>query len=123
MGARPVLVAYNVWVSADDVARPVARQIRGPRGPGARTPRGDRAQVSCNLIDPAAVGPAELYDAVAGLVAEAGGAVHGGELVGLLPRASCKPIPPARWPELGLSAEPPSRRGSSPRLEPQGRRP
>jgi hypothetical protein len=38
-------------------------------------------------------------------VAEAGGAVHGGELVGLLPRAILRAIPPARWAELGLSAE------------------
>ena len=88
VGARPVLVAYNVWVSPVDVARLVAGQIR-----------------SGNLIDPAALGPAELYDAVAGLVASAGGAVHGGELVGLLPRALLQSIPPARWPELGLSAE------------------
>jgi glutamate formiminotransferase len=105
VGARPVLVAYNVWVSADDVARSVARQIRRPRVRALGLRVGDRAQVSCNLIDPADVGPAELYDAVAGLAAEAGGAVHGGELVGLLPRAILQAIPPGRWPELGLSAE------------------
>ena len=105
VGARPVLVAYNVWVSPADVARPVARQIRGPRVRALGLSVGDRAQVSCNLIDPGALGPAELYDAVAGLVTEAGGAVHGGELVGLLPRVILQAIPPARWPELGLSAD------------------
>ncbi len=105
MGARPVLVAYNVWVSPADVAGPVARQIRRPNVRALGLRLGDRAQVSCNLIDPAVLGPVELYDAVAELVAEAGGAVHGGELVGLLPRAILQVIPAARWPELGLSAE------------------
>jgi glutamate formiminotransferase len=105
VGARPVLVAYNVWVSPADVARPVARQIRGLRVRALGLRVGDRAQVSCNLIDPGVLGPAELYDAVAGLVTEAGGAVQSGELVGLLPRAILQAIPPARWPELGLSAD------------------
>src|ERR1700722_15709711 len=105
VGARPVLVAYNVWVSPADVARPVARQIRGPRVRALGLRVGDRAQVSCNLIDPAAVGPAELFDALAVLGAGAGGAVHGGELGGLPPRATRRANPPALWPELGLSAE------------------
>ena len=32
---------------------------------------GSRAQVSCNLVDPARFGPERLYDAVAALVADA----------------------------------------------------
>jgi len=65
---------------------------------------GARAQVSCNLIEPDAFGPARLYDAVAPLAAEAGGAVEGAELVGLLPEVVLAAVPPARRPELGLSA-------------------
>jgi glutamate formiminotransferase len=66
---------------------------------------GRRAQVSCNLVDPAEVGPAKVYDTVRSLVEEAGGVVEGAELVGLLPAAVLRVIPAARWTQLGLSAE------------------
>lgn len=105
VGARRVLVAYNVWVSSLEVARQVAPQVRGPSVRALSLAVGDRAQVSCNLIEPDAFGPAQLYDAVAALAAEAGGRVDGGELVGLLPEVVLAAVPPARWPELGLSAE------------------
>jgi hypothetical protein len=65
---------------------------------------GERAQVSCNLVEPDAFGPAQLYDAVAARAAEVGGAVEGAELVGLLPEVVLAAVPPARRPELGLSA-------------------
>jgi glutamate formiminotransferase / 5-formyltetrahydrofolate cyclo-ligase len=104
VGARPVLVAYNVWVSSLDVARQVAPRVRGPYVRALALPIGEAAQVSCNLIDPSAFGPAQLYDAVAALTRAAGGAVLGAELVGLLPRAVLTTIPPERWPELDLSA-------------------
>jgi hypothetical protein len=66
---------------------------------------GDRAQVSCNLIDPVSYGPAALFDAVAAQVSEAGGAVHGAELVGLLPAAVLDAVPRRRWGELGLAED------------------
>jgi len=59
--------------------------------------------VSCNLTDPGRHGPARLYDDVAALVAEAGGAVEGAELVGLVPELVLAAIPRARWAELGFS--------------------
>jgi glutamate formiminotransferase len=80
----------------------------GPARPDPRTGAtavGERAQVSCNLLDPDAFGPAQLYDAVAALATEAGGAVEGAELVGLLPEVVLAAVPPARRPELGVSAE------------------
>jgi glutamate formiminotransferase len=89
VGARRVLVAYNVWVSSLEVARLVAPRVR----------------ISCNLLEPDSYGPAQLYDTVAVLAAEAGGAVEGAELVGLLPAVVLAAVPPARRPELGLSAE------------------
>jgi hypothetical protein len=61
--------------------------------------------VSCNLIEPAQVGPAQAYDTVRALVEEAGGAVEGAELIGLLPAAVLQAIPASRWTELGLGAE------------------
>jgi glutamate formiminotransferase len=105
VGARPVLVAYNVWVSSAALARLVAPLVRGPLVRALGLAVGARAQVSCNLIDPAHLGPAQLYDAVAVEVERAGGAVLGAELVGLIPESVLRPIAPGRWPELGLSAE------------------
>jgi glutamate formiminotransferase len=66
---------------------------------------GDRAQVSCNLVDPAHLGPAQLYDLVADRVDELGGMVVGAELVGLIPRSILADITPDRWTQLGLSAD------------------
>jgi glutamate formiminotransferase / 5-formyltetrahydrofolate cyclo-ligase len=103
VGARPVLIAYNMWVTSAEVARLVAPRVRGPQVRALGFAVGDRAQVSCNLIDPAAYGPARLYDTVAALTEANGGAVLGAELVGLLPQATLRSIPSARWPELGLS--------------------
>jgi glutamate formiminotransferase len=105
VGARPVLVAYNVWVSSVEVARRVAPLVRRPEVRALGLAVGARAQVSCNLVDPARYGPSVLYDAVAALVAQAGGTVHGGELVGLLPEAVLTAVPATRWRELGLSEE------------------
>jgi glutamate formiminotransferase len=105
VGARGVLVAYNVWVSSIGVARVVAPLVRGPMVRALALDVGGRAQVSCNLVEPAHFGPDRLYDAVGALVGDAGGTVVGTELVGLLPRSVLQAIPPARWGELGLSAE------------------
>jgi glutamate formiminotransferase len=103
VGARSVLVAYNVWVSSVAVARRVAPLVRSPVLQALGLAVGDRAQVSCNLIDPGGFGPQQLYDQVHQLVAEAGGTVAGAELVGLLPAAVLHRIPPGRWTELGLA--------------------
>ena len=103
VGARPMLVAYNVWVSSLAVARSVAPQVRRAEVRALGLAVGTRAQVSCNLTDPAAVGPDALYDAVRDLVIEAGGVVEGAELVGLLPERVLLDVPRRRWAELGLS--------------------
>jgi glutamate formiminotransferase len=106
VGARPVLVAYNVWLAHGttiDVARRIARDVRRPgvvRALGL--PCRDRVQVSMNLLDWAAFGPADAYDAVA---AHAPDAVAGGELVGLLPAAALDGIEATRWDELDVSPE------------------
>ena len=103
VGARPMLVAYNVWLGAEaDVAtaRDVARAVRGPAVRALGLDVGGRAQVSMNLVDPEAVGPAAAYDAVA-----ARAPVSGAELVGLVPRAVLDAVSPSRWAELDLSPE------------------
>jgi glutamate formiminotransferase len=100
-----VLVAYNVWVSSVEVARAVAPLVRRPEVRALGLPVGERAQVSCNLVDPARVGPAEVYRSVRDLVAEVDGRVEGAELVGLLPSSVLAAVPTGRWRELGLSEE------------------
>ena len=92
-----MLVAYNVWVSSAEVARRVAPLVRGPEVRALGLAVGDAGPGVVQPDRPGRCGPAELYDAVAALVAEAGGTVHGGELVGLLPEAVLAAVPPSRW--------------------------
>lgn len=101
VGARPVLVAYNVWLAPGvDVAtaRRVAREVRGPGLRALGLDVGGRAQVSMNLVDPHRLGPADAYDAVAARVA-----VDRAELVGLVPATVLIAVPADRWSELDLS--------------------
>ena len=113
VGARLVLVAYNVWVTGPDngeasalaVARLVARTVRGPALRTLGLPVGSEAQVSCNLIDPQALGPAQAYDMVARAVTQLGGSVVRAELVGLVPAPVLAAIPVARHRELDVSQD------------------
>jgi glutamate formiminotransferase len=99
VGARPVLVAYNVWLVEPDlaVAKAIAADLRSPQVRTLGLAVGREVQVSMNLVDPLAVGPAMVADAVAARTR-----VARGELVGLLP-AVLAAVPEARWPELDLS--------------------
>jgi glutamate formiminotransferase len=101
VGARPLLVAYNVWLAPGvgiDVARSVAAAVRGPAVRALGLDVGGRAQVSCNLIDPELVGPSALFDAVASRAA-----VDGAELVGLVPASVLARVPEPRWSALDLA--------------------
>jgi glutamate formiminotransferase / 5-formyltetrahydrofolate cyclo-ligase len=102
VGARDVLVAYNVVLAEPDLgrARAVAAAVRGPalRALGLRV--GDEVQVSMNLVAPAEVGPAAAYDAVA-----ARGPVRRAELVGLVPEAVLRSVDPDRWAALDLAED------------------
>jgi glutamate formiminotransferase len=102
VGARPVLVAYNVWLTSPDLAlaRQIAKDIRGPAVRALGLQVGDHVQVSVNLVDPAAVGPAEVTDAVA---ARAG--VARCELVGLVPAWVVRSTPIERWGSLDLAPD------------------
>ncbi|MEO6987288.1 MAG: glutamate formiminotransferase [Aquihabitans sp.] len=102
VGARPLLVAYNVWLAEPDLAqaRLVAAQIRSPQVRTLGLAVGDRVQVSMNLVEPLTVGPASATDAVAALAP-----VAGCELVGLVPEAVLQAIPKSRWDELDLAED------------------
>ena len=106
-GARGVLVAYNMWVSGGDpaLARSVAAAVRAPavRALAFDLPSG--LQVSCNLVEPDQVGPAQVHDEVARLLAARGASVDRCELVGLVPAAVLEAVPRHRWRELGLGEE------------------
>ena len=100
VGARPVLVAFNVWLAEGTdpaTARSVARAIRSPELRALGLDVGGAAQVSMNLVDPLVIGPADAYDAVARLAP-----VARAEVVGMVPRAVLLAIPVERWAELDL---------------------
>jgi glutamate formiminotransferase / 5-formyltetrahydrofolate cyclo-ligase len=103
VGARPVLVAYNVWVSSPAIARTVASALRSREVRTLGIAVGSRAQVSCNLVEPLSIGPADVYDEVLRQVTALGGTVLDAELVGLLPEVVLQAVPRSRHAELGLS--------------------
>jgi glutamate formiminotransferase len=107
VGARPVLVAYNVWLTTPDVAvaRTLAQSIRAPALRALGLAMAGATQVSCNLVDPFVVGPAQVYDEVRQLAEEAGTAVDRAELVGLVPAAVVDSIPTERWRVLDLGPD------------------
>lgn len=107
VGARPVLVAFNVWMAAPDlaIARQVATAVRSPAIRALGLQVGDATQVSMNLIDPLVTGPREVYGRVEAGLQRAGAAVERAELVGLVPEAVLLRTPETDWDELDLSAD------------------
>lgn len=102
VGARGVLVAFNLWLAAPDLAlaRRVASDVRGDGIRALGLPVGDRVQVSMNLVDPLRVGPAQAWDRVAACVE-----VAGAEVVGLVPEAVLRAVPGERWSQLDLAPD------------------
>jgi glutamate formiminotransferase len=100
VGARGPLVAYNLWLAQPDLdaARAIARALRSDDVRTLALVCGDHVQVSCNLINPLVVGPAEIYDAVAQHAS-----IARAELVGLVSRDVLAQIPRARWQQLDVS--------------------
>jgi glutamate formiminotransferase len=107
VGARPVLVAYNVWLAGagPGVARAVAGEIRSPAVRALGLALGPRVQVSCNLVAPFVVGPAAVHDDIARRAAARGAEVAGAELVGLIPTIVLDAVPRGRRAELGLDGD------------------
>ena len=92
VGARDVLIAFNVWLAGSDrAAKSIAAEVR-ERGGGLSGVRalgfgmGDgAAQVSMNLTSPDECGIDDAFAAVAEGAARRGVAVTRTELVGLVP--------------------------------------
>lgn len=103
VGARPVLVAVNLELEADDLdlARTVAHQIRerdgglrGVRALGLALPSLARAQVSMNLVDLDQAGLELACTTARDAVEARGGRIRRVELVGLVPASvldACRP--------------------------------
>ena len=104
VGARDVLIAYNVWLASDDLvaARAIAREVRASGGGlpavqalGLPLASRGRVQVSMNLLD----------HRVAQLAARHGIAIERGELVGLAPHAAFAGRAPASVGLVGLTKD------------------
>jgi glutamate formiminotransferase/formiminotetrahydrofolate cyclodeaminase len=92
VGARPFLVAYNVYLETGDqaVAKAIAKKVRTAGGglPAVKALGmlvGGEAQVSMNLVDIDVTPPHRAFEAVAAAAAEAGVAVSWSEIVGMVP--------------------------------------
>jgi glutamate formiminotransferase len=110
VGARRVLVAFNVRLGTRDVraAREIARRVRASNGglPGVQAlglelATENMVQVSMNVTDLARTPLHVAYEAVCAAAAELGVAVAESELVGLLPAEAALLAASAR---LGLPA-------------------
>ena len=100
IGARKLLIAFNVNVKTSDVlvARTIAARLRESGGSekhlksvkaiGWFLPHLNRAQISMNLTDFEISGLHDAYEACKHLAAELGTEVTGSEIVGLVPRAA-----------------------------------
>ena len=92
VGARDVLIAFNVWIEASgEVARSIASEVRearsglvGLRALGLQIDA-RRSQVSMNLTDPSATGIDTAYEAVSAAAKARGVRVDGTELIGVPP--------------------------------------
>lgn len=102
VGARSVLVAYNLWLADADLAAAaaIAGALRSPSVRALAFTVGALVQVSCNLVDPEVTGPGAVYDFVA-----ARATVVRAELVGLAPRSVLDAADRSRWSELDLDED------------------
>lgn len=107
VGARDVLIAYNVWLQGSSLAqaRAVAGEVRGADLRALGLQVGGAVQVSMNLVAPERLGPAAAYDLVAAALDGTGASIERAELVGLLPAAVLDAVDAERWSDLDLSAD------------------
>jgi len=115
VGARDVLVAYNVWLETADLeaARAVARAVRerdgglrAVRALGVPLPSRGLVQVSVNLLDYRVASVPDVFDRVEREANHRHVAIRRGELVGLAPRAAFAGRTPASvgLPDVGDAA-------------------
>ena len=112
VGARSVLLAWNVFVTGLDLdqARGVAAAIRergggfpSLRALGLRLAGAQRLQISMNLEDPVGTPPGDVLEAIHRRVEALGGAVEEVEVIGMMPDTLVLPPSAGRLvvPDLG----------------------
>jgi len=102
IGARHPLIAYNVYLTTDDIsiARKIAKTIRHSSG-GLRYVKGlglqveGRAQVSMNLTNFRGTPLAQVVEMIRREAGRYGTTIHHSELVGLIPQEAL--VDAARW--------------------------
>ncbi len=111
VGAREVLIAFNVWIKSEpETARAIARQVRqshsgltGVRALGFEIAPPDICQVSMNLTAPDATGIEAAFEAVQSDAEALGATVTATEIVGVPPQRF---MPPADARATRLLKEP-----------------
>jgi glutamate formiminotransferase len=98
VGARRLLIAYNVFLDTSDVAvaRSIAREVRAASGglPGIKALGllvEGVAQVSLNITDFRQTSVSTVYAAVSAAAARLGAKPAHGELIGMIPEAAFDP--------------------------------
>jgi glutamate formiminotransferase len=112
VGARKVLLAWNVYVAGLGLAetQAIAAKIRergggfrGLRALGIHLPRQDRLQISMNLEDPEGTSPVDVFEAIERETVQRGGHVVETEVIGMAPDTLVHPAAVNRLllPDLG----------------------
>lgn len=102
IGARPALIAYNIYLTTDDetIAKKIGKAIRHSSG-GLRNVQAmgmlveGRAQVSMNLLDYRKTPVYRVTEMVRREAARYGVGIHSAELIGLIPEQAL--IDSAQW--------------------------
>lgn len=94
VGARPVLLAWNIFVAEldEESASGIASAVREANGgfPGVRAlafhlPESGRLQISMNLEDPDRTPPMDVFLRIESLVLDNGGRIEETEIIGMIP--------------------------------------
>ena len=125
IGARDILVAFNVYLQTTDVeiAQKIAFTIRESNG-GLKAVKAlgllvnGKAQVSMNLIDYTQTGLHEVVMAIETEAQKYGTAVESSEIIGLVPRRAALDSARSVW-QLGYPVERSPDSGRSPRTCPE----
>jgi len=102
VGARPFLIAYNLYLATDGsapdvgLARAIAKELRASNGglPGVKAMgvlANGRAQVSMNITDFERTPVSRVYTTACSIAARHGATLAGGELIGLIPEKAYEP--------------------------------
>ncbi len=104
VGQRPVMLAWNIWLRGVSMAdtQGIVASLRSTSVRSMAFAVGEFTQVSCNLIDPAACGPSQVFQQVRELLPP-GGSMLRSELVGLTPQFVLDNTDPAEWAALDLT--------------------